>query len=344
MPSEILSARDVLRRVTDRTLRYDFTVWFWGDAIAVDGLLEAARLLGDATPRDFCLEFYRRWARRRLNWADHLTPGYGLLALYQDVNDPALLEAARNLARWMLEAAPRAPGGGPPLYRPDLSAFRHHAWVDTLYHVPPFYALLAQVSGEGRYYDEAAHEWLVHARALVRPGSPILAHSRDTGSGLLKGYGWGRGNGWALFGMIDTLALLPQTHPAYADALAGFHTLSAEVLRLQDASGFWRTLIHDREAYLETSTAAFFGGCFTKGVRLGLLSEEYAAAAETAWRAMLSRLDGDGSLYGVSAVTVPSTHPDDDLTMYKTLPTEVNVWGQGAALRFAAERLLAGLD
>jgi hypothetical protein len=34
----------------------------------------------------------------------------------------------------------------------------------------------------------------------------------------------------------------------------------------------------------------------------------------------------------------------EEATMYKTLPTEVNLWGQGAALRFCAERLRAGLD
>jgi unsaturated rhamnogalacturonyl hydrolase len=344
MADHTLTAREVLRQVTERTLQYDFTVWFWGDAIAIDGLLDAAELLEDSAPRDFCLAFYRRWAKRPLNWVDHLTPGVGLLQLYKATGEAALLEAAQRLAAWMLEEVPRAPGDGPPLYRPDLSAFRHSAWVDTIYHVPPFYALLGQVTGETRYYDEAVDEWLLHAQALAQPSSPILAHSYDTGSQLLKGYGWGRGNGWALFGMVDTLALLPKDHPRYSEALASFHTLSAEVLRLQDASGFWRTLIHDQEAYLEASTAPFFGGCFTKGVRLGLLNGAYAAAAERAWQATLSRLRPDGSLYGVSAVTVPSTHPDDDTKMYKTLPTEVNVWGQGSALRFAAERLYSSLD
>jgi rhamnogalacturonyl hydrolase YesR len=139
--------------------------------------------------------------------------------------------------------------------------------------------------------------------------------------------------------MVDALALLPGDHAGFPGALASFQRLSSAVLELQDESGFWRTLLHDRESYLEASTAAFFGAAFTKGVRLGLLNDDYTQSSELAWRAMLSRLDAQGSFYGVSACTYAAVSPVDELTMYRTLPTEVNVWGQGSALRFAAERL-----
>ena len=56
-----LSIAELLASVAERTRRYDFTVWFWGDAIAIDGLLEAADLLGDVASREHCLRFYRRW-------------------------------------------------------------------------------------------------------------------------------------------------------------------------------------------------------------------------------------------------------------------------------------------
>ena len=145
--------------------------------------------------------------------------------------------------------------------------------------------------------------------------------------------------------MIDTLELLPLDHPGRPDALRSLRALSAAVLEKQDASGFWRTLLHDRESYLESSTAAFFGAAFVKAVRLGLLEEKiYAEAAQRAWQAVLSRLDDDGSFYGVSACTYAAVAPGDDVALYHTLPTEVNVWGQGSALRFAAERLRAGLE
>jgi rhamnogalacturonyl hydrolase YesR len=337
------TAHDVLRRVTNRTLLYDFTVWFWGDAIAMDGLLDAAELLNDPVPSRYCLRFTESWANRPLSWVDHLTPGVALLRLYKTERNAQLLDAARRLAAWITDRVPRSSTGG-ALYRPDLPPYRHSVWVDTIYHVPPFLSHLGQVTGDSRRYDDALDVWTSHVSLLANEHSHLLAHSYDTGALLTRGYGWGRGNGWALYGMVDTLESLPTEHPGRASALKSFEELSGAVLALQDQSGFWRTLLHDREAYLESSTAAFFGAVFTKGVRLGLLGDAYAQAAQRAWHAMLSRIDREGNLYGVSACTYASTLPDDDIVMYRTLPTEVNVWGQGSALRFAAERIRAGLD
>jgi unsaturated rhamnogalacturonyl hydrolase len=113
------------------------------------------------------------------------------------------------------------------------------------------------------------------------------------------------------------------------------------VLALQDRSGFWRTLLANREAYLESSTAGFYGAIFTKAVRLGLLDERFAESAERAWHAMLSRIDAEGGFFGVSGVTWASNAPSEELALYTAMPTEVNVWGQGCALRFVAERMRA---
>jgi unsaturated rhamnogalacturonyl hydrolase len=331
----------LLRLVTERTMRCDFTVWQWGDAIAIDGLLEAADLLGDPAPRDRVLAFYRRWAGRSLDWRDHLTPGLGLLRVAGDPGDPELLDSARRLADW-LAAAPRT-ADGLALYRPDIGTVRHSCWVDTIYHEPPFLAALAGATGQASLLEEALRVWRTHTDALGTPGKPFLAHSYEAAAGLVRGYGWGRGNAWALFGMVDTLELLPDEVPGRDAAERDFRRLAEAVAAVQDPSGFWRTLLEDREAYLETSTAAMFGAAFTKAIRLGLLDDYWSEPAERAWRATRSRIDDQGQLYGVSAWTHASIHWEDDLGAYRTLPTEVNWWGQGAALRAIAERMRAGL-
>jgi len=320
-------------------MHYDFTVWFWGDAIAFDGLLEAADLLGFDSAREFCLRYLKRWSVKPLTWIDHLTPGRALVRAFNQTHDADLRTGITKLEHWLLEVVPRNSAGA-PLFQPDQPAYRTNVWVDALYHVPPFLAVLG--SEQADRFDEALFMWKTHVDALSSEHGPFLAHSRDTGGRVLRGYGWGRGMGWALLGMVDTLELLPATHPGYVAALAQFQKFSECVLEVQDRSGFWRTLLHEREAYLESSTAAFFGATFTKALRLGLLQgARYADATERAWGAMISRIDVEGSFFGVSACTWAGTAPDDDVSMYKALPTEVNVWGQGSALRFAAERIRA---
>ncbi|CAN5605781.1 hypothetical protein BH23CHL8_BH23CHL8_21690 [soil metagenome] len=335
------AASEVIALVAERTLPFDLSVWQWGDAIAVDGLLDAAELLGEGRYREHVTRFFRSWAQRQPSWMDHLTPGLGLVRLARDLDDPALLEAALRLARW-LRAVPHT-DTGLPLYRPDMGTVRHSCWVDTIYHEPSFFLLLADVTGDDSYRSDAVAVWTSHTTALSSPRGPFLAHSWESANRLLRGYGWGRGNAWAFLGMVDALELMPAGLPGRDACQREFESLATALVEAQHASGLWRTLLHDREAYLESSCTAMFGAAFTKASRLGLLPDRYLEAAERAWRAVQPYVDDEGRLYGVSAWTHAAITRDDDPGYYRTLPTETNWWGQGAALRAAAERWRAGL-
>jgi unsaturated rhamnogalacturonyl hydrolase len=327
----------ILEKVANRSLDFDFTVWQWGDAIAIDGLLEAAELLNKPEYVERVSGFYRAWCKRPLHWPDHLCPGLGLLKLYTITGEQVFLDSALRLSEFLL-MAPRARASGAPLYRPDLGPVRACVWVDTLYHEPPFFCELARITGEASFFDHALQIWFSHFAVLKTDRGPFLHHAVDTGLHAFKGYGWGRGQGWALYGMVDTLERLPPAHPGYAEALACATQLASALLQYQDASGFWRTLIHDREAYLETSTAGFIGGAFFRGTRLGILPEAYRHAADRAWNAFQSSVDMEtGDVFGVSTWTHAGVTLDDSVSMYKSLPTETNWWGQGCGMRIAAE-------
>lgn len=332
---------ELLKNTANRTMRFNYSVWFWGDAIAFDGLWEASELLKDDTLIEFCRDYIDRFAKRALVYNDHLAPTSVIAKLYQHTKEEKYLEQAIELARFLTKESPRCVEGA-PLYKPDLPMYRNTVYVDSMYHMPPFYALLGNLTGEGHYYDLAVREMSTHTDVLSWPEKGgFLCHAYDAGYQQKRGYGWGRGSGWTLYGLVDTLELLPSDHAGYASLMAQMKTLAADVLEVQDPSGFWRTLLHDPEAYLETSTATMFGAAFKKAFRLGFLGETYKESADLAWSAFLSRLEADGSLRGVSACTWAGTVKFDDADMYKTLPTEVNVWGQGSALRFLNERLLA---
>lgn len=336
------TAQTVLELLAERTHRFDFGVWFWGDAIAFDGLLEASELLNAPKHAEFCARFFNEWRTRPPAWTDYLTPGLALSRLVKQGGTDLGPALSRLLDQYLVHT-PRGETGL-HYFRPDLPQFRTTVLVDSLYHVPPFLAACAARAGDPDLFREAFAMWEGHAQALRLPGSAILLHNYDHGSGRRRGHGWGRGNGWALLGLIDLIELLPAGTEERGRAADEFRHLASAVLALQDASGFWRTLLEDRESYLETSTAGFFGAVFTKGLRLGLLSGDYREAAERAWRALLTRIDEDGGAFGTSAVTWAANSSAEELALYRAAATEVNVWGQGAALRFAAERIRAGMS
>jgi unsaturated rhamnogalacturonyl hydrolase len=336
-------ADEILALVAARTLAFDFSVWQWGDAIAIDGLLDASELLDDRDFRDHVLRFYRRWSARPLGWMDHLTPGLGLVRLGRELDDEDLLAAAGRLAEW-LHAVPHT-AAGLPLYRPDMGTVRHSCWVDTIYHEPSFLLALADATGEAAWRDEAVSVWGTHVAALGDPArGPFLAHSYESANRLLRGYGWGRGNAWAFLGMVDALELMPPDLPGRERCVADFEALAAALVEAQHPTGLWRTLLHDREAYLESSCTAMFSAAFTKACRLALLPDAYREPAERAWLAAREHVDDEGRLFGASAWTHAAITKDDDPDYYRTLPTETNWWGQGAAMRVAAERMRAGLS
>lgn len=338
---EIKFIEKYLKATAERTMCFNYSVWFWGDAIAFDGLWDAGELLNFKKPIEFCQKYIDSFTKRKLVYNDHLAPTSIIAKLSQSTKKTSYLDQALSLAQFLSEETPRCLEGA-PIYKPELPMYRNTVYVDSIYHMPPFYALLGKLTSENRFYDLAVQEWESHTSVLHWPEKGgFLCHAYDAGYQLRRGYGWGRGSGWALYGMIDTLELLPKKHPAYGRLMSHMKRFAKDILEVQDASGFWRTLLHDEEAYLEASTASFFGAAFEKGCRLGFLGKEFKASADLAWKAFLTRLDSDGSFRGVSACTWAGTVKFDDADMYKTLPTEVNVWGQGSALRFLAERLIS---
>ncbi len=77
-----------LTLVANRTTDWRFHCWYWGDAIAIDGLLEADQL-GAGTYRDNVIETLQRWHDHCLpNFDDVLAPGAAIVRLVMDGDLP----------------------------------------------------------------------------------------------------------------------------------------------------------------------------------------------------------------------------------------------------------------
>ena len=78
----------LLRSVAERTLRFRFGTWYWGDAIAIDGLLEAGQVVGGSYREDVvsCLDHWARFAPTSFD--DALVPGRTVLQLRRRVRCP----------------------------------------------------------------------------------------------------------------------------------------------------------------------------------------------------------------------------------------------------------------
>ncbi len=214
-----------------------------------------------------------------------------------------------------------------------LNPGQSHVWVDCLYTDGAFLALVARMT-DGAWEDLACEQALAYMRVLWDEPRGLFVHGYDTATGTANAVHWGRGNGWAMLGLLDMLRVVRRDHPAWQRLAGVVSRQILEVMSLQDSSGHWHTVLDDPETYLETSVAAMMAYALPAAVRLGLAGTAAATAGARAFDAALAAVNASGGLSGVSEAT-----PAGDLSTYTTRPTGVYPWGQGPLLLAIADRL-----
>jgi unsaturated rhamnogalacturonyl hydrolase len=311
-----------LRRAAERLTDWRFHCWYWGDAIAIDGLMEAHALTGGGGAfREHVLEIYRRWnSQCPPNFDDALAPGAALIRLVMEGDLPA--EAGeRVLGR--LESLPKIRGSIPAL-EPHRPLFRYGVCIDAVYHLPATYAMAARWKGDHRFSEKAVRLAIECMRVLRCEAG--WAQWFDPTHKRNNQVAWSRGMGWAVLGLLDLVQLLDGVGSAEAGDIAA--QVLQRLAQTQNSDGNWGAVLDHREADAETSTAAFYVAAALHPVAQGLVSLP-STVLERAVAACDRALSEDGTYTGATADVLPSW----DIKTYEHCPTEPSAWAQGAAVR-----------
>ncbi len=319
----------VLRAVADRTLRFRFGTWYWGDAIAIDGLLGADQIVGGPY-RDAVVGCLERWTHLApISFDDALVPGRAVLQL---VAEGSLPRAAADRVVAALERLPLLDGAVPAL-EPHRPQFRFGVCIDALYHLPAMTLLAGDHRGDPGAERTALGVATQILEVLRCPTG--WAQWYDFSLGRNNAISWSRGLGWAVLGLLDLLALVDHSGAGNIVNEAGslLETLASE----QAASGHWPAVLADPGADEETSTAAFFvaAALHPQAPAVGVPAR---TKVEAAGAAMMQAVTADGTYSGASADVLPTW----DLANYERFLVEPSPWGQGAALRALAALSAAG--
>ncbi len=338
--------RERLRAAAELLLQYPFRVWHYGESPGLEGLVRAGPLLGEPRYEAWVHGLLRGWAARRRPFAeiDNTIPGKVLCELAARYGDEHLTDAALDaaehlMARRMLhgvalpfERAPlREPFGRGALGAADLELLQDPGpgvFVDPLHFDPPFLVRLGRMAGAGGLVDAGAAQALALVQ-LLQDESGLFWHFFLERSGERYGLGWGRGQGWALLGLVDILEALPPDHAGRAPLLQALQRLVAALCGAQREDGGWDAVVGEPESGEETSTAAFVTAGVCSAVGAGLLPSARLAAAGRAWSYTADRVREDGLLDGVSANVFACTVASH----YHHVPRGAVVpWGQGPLL------------
>jgi unsaturated rhamnogalacturonyl hydrolase len=173
---------------------------------------------------------------------------------------------------------------------------------------------------------------VVHARHLQDEKTGLFYHMWDWQTGTHSEGFWGRGDGWVLMSLAETMEVMNPRDPKYQELAPSRGNWPKVWTSTQDADGLWHTVLDDPKSYPECSATAMFSYGMLKLVRLRVLPPTYTARALKAWRAINDRYVKDGLVIGVSAGTDPK-----GADAYRSKPVGTETWGTGAYLLAASE-------
>lgn len=342
-------------KAADLLLPYPWKIWFWGDSVGFEGLLDASEITGYAKYLVFAYGVFKSWlARERCRSEfDYNAPGVALLRVWEKTHDTSLLAAARRHADYLAEFRQTESGAFMryensamelpaelPSGHPEASAVRSPQggvenggpciFVDSVHVEAPFFAKLYAATGEETYRRLAVQSISSQIELLFDPGKELFHHFWMERTKSRNGIAWGRGNCWGLMGLVETLENLPHEDPGCEPLHQILRTVITRMIQLQDSEGGWHTVVDDNSSYIETSIAAFMVSILSRSIMHRWIDpDRFAPVVELAMTFALDHVSEDGLLKGVSYETFPSTR----IEHYRTMPRGgVIPWGQGPLL------------
>jgi unsaturated rhamnogalacturonyl hydrolase len=283
---------------------------------------------------------------------DDILLGRQLLLLYRVTHEEKYLKAAHTI-RKQLDTQPRNASGG--FWHTE--SFPNQMLLDDIYMLAPFLAEYAVTFREPKDLHDIAQQMAL-----------LEKHTRDPRTGLLyqewneprteawvnhvtgtSASFWGRGLGWYMMALVDTIPFYNEHDPDRARLIAILNRTATAVVRYQDSkTGAWYQILDKPNAkgnYLESSGSGMFTYALAKGVRLGYLPQAYAANAAHGWRGLVDTFVKDennrdvtitSTVKGIDLGSAPSH--DGSFQYYTTaLVIENDPKGIGAFLLAASE-------
>ncbi len=238
--------------------------------------------------------------------------------VFDELGANVLFDEARSAA-----AKEKAPG------EPEYG----QGWTDDMFMAASVLARSGVKPGRSGDMDAAARLLTTYAARLQQPGG-LFNHAVNGPAA------WGRGNGFAALGLVETLMRMPPSHPARARLLEIYRRQMTAVRSNQAPDGAWRQIVDEPGAYREETATAMLLTAMARGVGFGWLDASYRATVDRAWRALAAHIAEDGTLVDVCSGT--GAGPTRRYYFDRPAVTGADDRGGAMALAAAVERIETG--
>ncbi|MFP5204552.1 MAG: glycoside hydrolase family 88 protein [Acidobacteriota bacterium] len=250
--------------------------------------------------------------------------GNQLLLLSGVTQDPRYFKAATRLYVEFRQQ-PRTASGG--FWQSQSTP--NQMTPDGIDEAMPFYAAYARTFHHPEAFADITRQFTLVQQRARDPRTGLLHQSWDASrrerwadkTTGMSATAWGRGMGWFLAALVDTLPSYPDRDPGRDQLLGMLRADAAAAARVQDpATGLWFQVLDKPGApgnFPEASASCLFVYALAKGVRLGYLPQRYRAVAESGYNGILKRFiqtapDGSVTIAGTVEATDLGGHPYHD--------------------------------
>lgn len=177
-------------------------------------------------------------------------------------------------------------------------------WLDDMFMGVPALAQMGKLTGDKKYYDEAAKQILQFAKRMFNKEKGVYMHGWVEGMTEHPQFHWARANGWGLLTKVEVLDVLPENHPARPEILALLRAHVKGLASYQSGAGFWHQLLDREDSYLETSATAIYTYAIAHAINKGWIDGlAYAPMALLGWNAVSTKVNEKGQVEGTCVGT-----------------------------------------
>lgn len=177
-------------------------------------------------------------------------------------------------------------------------------WLDDLYMSVPCLAQAGKLTGDSRYFDDAAKQILQFSERMFVKERGLYMHAWVQDMQHHPAFFWARANGWAIMAMTELLEVLPEQHPDRKRILDIYRAHAAGLTAMQGHAGLWHQLLDRRESYEETSASAMFVFAIAHGINRGWLDAlAFGPAMSLGWNAVTKKVNDKGQVEGTCVGT-----------------------------------------
>jgi rhamnogalacturonyl hydrolase YesR len=353
---QILTSVDERNYQPTVKIRSPYNTWSYWNGVLNLAMLDMFQYFGDSAYRDFSVKNYEfvykniavfqskykpsmdKWSypfgqfivTRELD--DCGAMGGGLIEVYRLTGNENYRPYIDKAASHILNGQERLDDG--TLVRSGPQRFT--LWADDLYMSIVFLARMGNLTGDPKYFDDAARQVINFTKYLYNLKTGLYYHGWYSDIRQNNVAHWGRCNGWVMLAQTELLRYLPANHPQRDTLLAILQQQVIGVSRYQSQTGLWHQLIDKSDSYLETSCTAMFTYSIAKAVNNGWLDKRYASIAVQGWKGLKTKVQSDGQVQDICI----GTGMEDNLVFYYDRPRQLNdIHGLGAVLMAGLEML-----